>query len=170
MPARRDFLTTMAAGLTASALADRWAMAAGAPSIKSPVNGPIGLQLWSLREYLPKDLSGSLAKVRAMGFTDVEGAGLWKHTAPELRAALDTASLRCTSAHMGLERLRDDLPGAIAEAKTLAAGTIVCPRLAHKDPFPAEDAVKAAGIFNHAGHATRHPGVHSGYHPHRHQI
>ena len=27
MPSRRDFLTTLAAGLTASALADRWAMA-----------------------------------------------------------------------------------------------------------------------------------------------
>ena len=36
-----------------------------------------------------------------MGFTTVEGAGLWKHTLPELKAALDTAGLRCTSAHMG---------------------------------------------------------------------
>jgi hypothetical protein len=111
MSSRREFLTTMAAGLTAAALADRWALAAEGPTIKSPVNGPIGLQLWSLREYLPKDLAGSLAKVRGMGFTTVEGAGLWKHTLPELKAALDTAGLRCTSAHMGLERLRDDLPG-----------------------------------------------------------
>ena len=94
MPSRRDFLTTMAAGLTASALADRWAMGAAAARIKSPVNGPIGLQLWSLREYLPKDLSGSLAKVRAMGFTDVEGAGLWKHTLAELKGALDKAGLQ----------------------------------------------------------------------------
>ena len=33
MPSRRDFLTTMAAGLTVSALADRWAMAAAAARI-----------------------------------------------------------------------------------------------------------------------------------------
>jgi len=170
MPSRREFLTTMAAGLTASALADRWAMAAAAASIKSPVNGSIGLQLWSLREYLPKDLSGSLAKVRAMGFTDVEGAGLWKHTAPELRAALDTAGLRCTSAHMGLERLRDDLPGAIAEAKALGAGTIVCPWIAHKDAFTAEDALKAAEIFNRAGKATRDAGMRFGYHTHGYEM
>ena len=48
--------------------------------IKTVLNGPVGLQMWSLREYLPKDLPGTLAKVRAMGFRDVEGAGLWKHT------------------------------------------------------------------------------------------
>src|SRR5205823_7208670 len=69
MPSRRDFLTTMAVGFGASALAPRWAAAADAATIKSPLNGPIGLQLWSLREYLPKDLPGSLAKVRGMGFT-----------------------------------------------------------------------------------------------------
>ena len=169
MPSRRDFLTTMAAGLTVSALADRWATAYAA-SIKSPVSGPIGLQLWSLREYLPKDLSGSLAKVRAMGFTDVEGAGLWKHTAPELRAALDAASLRCASAHMGLERLRDDLSGAIAEAKTLGAGTIVCPWIAHKDAFTVEDALKAAEVLNRAGKAIQDAGMRFGYHTHGYEM
>jgi sugar phosphate isomerase/epimerase len=170
MPSRRDFLTTMAAGLTASALADGWVMAADAAAIKSPLNGPIGLQLWSLREYLPKDLAGTLAKVRSMGFTTVEGAGLWKHTAPDLRAALDAASLRCTSQHMQLERLRDDLPGAIAEAKTLGAGSIVCPWIAHKDKFTRDDAMKAAEIFNKAGRAAADAGMHFGYHTHGYEM
>src|SRR5262245_43125663 len=100
MPSRREFLATAAAGVGVSALAARGAWAAGAPAIKSPLNGPIGLQLWSLREYLPKDLAGTLGKVRAMGFEVVEAAGLWGHTLPELRAALDAAGLRCTSAHI----------------------------------------------------------------------
>src|ERR1700737_1344208 len=109
MSSRREFLSTVAAGLTASAMKPTWAWAADAPEIKSPLNGPIGLQLWSLREYLPKDLPGTLAEVRAMGFEVVESAGLWKHTLPEFRAALDTAGLRFTSAHIGCDRLRDDL-------------------------------------------------------------
>jgi sugar phosphate isomerase/epimerase len=171
MPSRRDFLTTIAAGLAASALADRWATAAAAAAaMKSPVNGPIGLQLWSLREYLPKDLAGSLAKVRGMGFTDVEGAGLWKHTAAELRAAMDAAGLRCTSQHMQLERLRDDLAGAVAEAKGLGAGTIVCPWIAHKDAFTREDAMKAAEVFNKAGRAAADAGMRFGYHIHGYEM
>ena len=166
MPSRRDFLTTMTAGLTVSTLGARWVKAADAPTIKSPLNGPIGLQLWSLRESLPKDLSGSLAKVRAMGFREVEGAGLWKHTAPELRAALDAAGLRCTSQHMGLDRLRDDLPGALAEARTLGATTIVCPWIPHKEAFTQEDALKAAEVFNRAGKAASDEGLRLGYHTH----
>jgi sugar phosphate isomerase/epimerase len=166
MSSRREFLTTMAAGIGASAIGVRWASAAGERTIKSPLNGPIGVQLWSVREYLPKDLPGTLAKVRAMGFKDVESAGLWGKTAPELRAALDAAGLRCTSAHMGLERLRDDLSGALAEAKVLGATSVVNPWIPHKETFTREDALKAAEVFNRAGKAARDAGMRFGYHTH----
>ena len=39
-------------------MAPHWASAQD--EIKTALNGPVGLQLWSLREYLPKDLRGSL--------------------------------------------------------------------------------------------------------------
>ena len=104
MSSRRDFLTTVAAGLGASAIRPAWARAAQRSEIKSPLKGPIGVQLYSFREYLKSDVPGTLSKVRALGFREVEGAGLWRQTAAGLRAALDTAGLRCTSAHMGFER------------------------------------------------------------------
>src|SRR5438309_11505414 len=115
MHSRREFLTSVAAGLGASVMAPDWLSAQD--EIKTALNGPVGLQLWSLREYLPKDLQGVLAKVRGMGFRDVEGAGLWKHTAADVRAALDAAGLRCQSAHMPFERLRDDFRGASAQVR-----------------------------------------------------
>src|SRR5262245_30908440 len=123
MPTRREFLTTTtAAMLTASSPL----IARSQREIKSPL-GVIGLQLWSLRNYLPKDLPGSLAQIRSMGFRDVEGAGLWGKTAAELRGALDKAGLRCQSAHMGYERLQKDLEGALTEARAVGATWIVCP-------------------------------------------
>lgn len=175
MPSRRDFLTTLASGLGAAGLAAagvaplRAAGAAGGQeAIKTALNAPLGLQLWSLREALPKDLAGTLAKVRAMGFREVEGAGLWKHTVTELRAALDKAGLRCQSAHMGFERLRDDLPGAIAEAKAVGATWIVCPWIAHDDKkgFTREDALKSAEAFNRFGKAAKEAGLQFAYHLH----
>ena len=166
MSSRRDFLTIMTAGLGAGAIGVRRARAADAPEIKSALNGPIGLQLWSLREYLPKDLPGTLARVRGFGFREVEGAGLWHHTVAELRAALDAAGLRCQSAHMGFERLRDDPSGAFAEVKALGASSVVCPWIPHGSAFTGDDAAKAAEAFNRFGKAAGDAGLRFAYHCH----
>jgi sugar phosphate isomerase/epimerase len=165
MHSRRAFLTSLATGLGASVTAPVWAR--GQDEIKTSLNGPLGLQLWSLREYLPKDLRGSLAKVRALGFREVEGAGLWGQSAAEMRAALDGAGLRCQSAHMGFERLRDDLPGALVEAKAVGARWVVCPWIPPKDDaFTRDDALKAAEAFNRFEKAATDAGLRFGYHCH----
>ena len=86
MPTRRDFLGgAMAAGIGSSAAFPPSVFASEKAEIKTALNGPVGLQLWSLREYLPKDLAGTLAKVRAFGFREVEGAGLWGRSLPSSR-------------------------------------------------------------------------------------
>lgn len=164
MQSRREFLTTVAAGIGACAVSPRWA--AAQDEIKTTLNGPVGLQLWSLREYLPKDLTGVLAKVRSMGFREVEGAGLWGHTAAEMRAALDAAGLRCTSAHMGFERLRDDWSGAVSEVKAVGATRIVAPWIPHGESFTRDDALNAAKAFDKFGSAAADAGLRFAYHCH----
>jgi sugar phosphate isomerase/epimerase len=138
--------------------------------IRTALNGPVGLQMWSLREYLPKDLAGTLAKIRAMGFRDVEGAGLWKHSAGELRAALDAAGLRCQSAHMSFERLRDDAPGAFAEAKALGASWVVCPWIPYGKEFTRDLALKTAEVFNRVATAAEGAGLRFAYHCHGYEM
>jgi len=164
---RREFLTLAGAGLGALAIKPFSGVAAAADDTIAALHAPVGLQLWSLRKELPKDLPGTLAKVRAMGFTQVEGAGLWGKKAAELRAALDTAGLTTVSAHMEFERLRDDLPGALAEAKALGSSWVVCPWIPHKgDSFTREDTLKAADTFNTIGKGTASAGLHFSYHCH----
>ena len=167
MWSRREFLATVAAGV---ALPGAPAWLSAQDEIKTALNGPVGLQMWSLREYLPKDLPGTLAKIRAMGFREVEGAGLWKHTAADLRAALDQAGLRCQSAHMSYERLRDDAPGAFAEAKALGATWVVCPWIAHDKEFTRDDALKSAELFNKVGAAAAASGLRFAYHCHGYEM
>mgnify|MGYP003346236864 CR=1 FL=1 len=157
---RREFLATVAgAAASATTLA-----AQAVREIKSPFNGPIGLQMWSLRESLPKDLAGTLAKIRAMGFRDVEGAGLWGTTVEKMRAALDAAGLRCTSAHMQLDRLDKDVAGALTEAKAMGASMVVCPWIQEK--VTRDDIMKAADVFNKAAKAAHDRGMRFGYHCH----
>lgn len=170
-PSRRKFLTSVAAGLAVPAVARAWTTIRVDPrdprlEIKTMLNGPVGLQLWSLREYLPKDLPGTLVKVRAMGFREVEGAGLWKHSAADVRAALDAAGLRCQSAHMNFERLRDDTAGAFAEAKALGAAWVVCPWIPHDGAFTRDHTLKAAEAFNTYGTAAQNAGLRFAYHCH----
>lgn len=166
MGSRREFLTRVAAAAGAAALRPVLALGTDRSEIKTVLNGPVGLQLWSLREYGPKDLPGTLAKVRAMGFREVESAGLWGHTVADFRAALDKAGLRCQSAHMGWERLRDDLSGALAEAKALGASHVMCPWIDHDKVFTRHDALKAAEAFSRYGKAAKDAGLRFGYHCH----
>ena len=168
MWSRREFLSTVAAGVALHAGPRAWM--APQDDITTVLNGPVGVQMWSLREYLPKDLPGTLAKMRAMGFREVEGAGLWKHTVAELKTALDSASLRCQSAHMGFERLRDDPTGAFAEAKALGASWVVCPWIAHDKEFTRDDALKAADVFNKVASAADGAGLRFAYHCHGYEM
>jgi sugar phosphate isomerase/epimerase len=134
--------------------------------IKTALNGPVGLQLWSLREYLPKNLRGTLGRIRALGFREVEGAGLWGASVAELRRALDGAGLRCRSAHMSFERLRDDRSNALAEAKALGAAWVVCPWIPHDKVFTRDVALTAAAAFNGFGAAAEGEGLRFAYHCH----
>jgi len=165
MISRRAFLSIAGAALASTARARTPPSAAGG-TIGGPLEGRLGLQLWSLREYLPKDLGGTLKKVRELGFVDVEGAGLWNHTAADLRAALDAAGLRCQSAHMGFERLRDDLSGALAEARAMGARWIVCPWIPHEKAFKRDTALKTADAFNGFGKAAQPAEMRFAYHCH----
>jgi sugar phosphate isomerase/epimerase len=165
MTSRRRFLTALAAGAGAVHFGVR---SADAQQIEmtTALNGPVGLQLWSLRKYLPNDLPATLGKVRAMGFREVEAAGLYHHTVTEFRMALDTAGLRCQSAHTGFGALRDHAAEAFAEAKALGATGIVCPWIDHGQAFTHDDAMKAAEVFNRVGAAAKREDLSLSYHCH----
>jgi sugar phosphate isomerase/epimerase len=165
MTTRRTFLATLG-GAAALGSLPRLASAERG-EIRAGFKGQVGLQLWSLRDHGPKDVAGTLAKVHGWGFRAVESAGLWGlKSAAELRAALDRAGLKCTSSHMGFERLRDDPKGAFAEASALGASEVACPWIPHGDAFTREDALKAADAFNRFGAAARDNGLRFSYHCH----
>ena len=50
---------------------------------------PVGLQVYSVRDYAAKDLEGTMKKLKEIGYDYVEPAGLYNYTAEEYRAILD---------------------------------------------------------------------------------
>jgi sugar phosphate isomerase/epimerase len=168
MTSRRTFLGAMSAGIGAAALGGRSAFAADAlpPEVKSGLGAPIGLQLWSLRADAPKDLPGTLARLRALGIVHVESAGLYEKGAADLKAAFEKAGLKCSGSHIGYDRWQKDAAGAAQEAKALGARFATVAWVKGEKDFSREDALRAAEVFNAAGKACAAEGVRFCYHCH----
>src|SRR5438046_7336104 len=101
MTGRRDFVRTLGAAALGYAVPPR----APRPDPRAPFRtlGRIGLELYSVRDAMHKDPEGTLAAVRAMGYTDVEllwSFGNFGRTTAQVRAALDREGLRAPSAHV----------------------------------------------------------------------
>jgi sugar phosphate isomerase/epimerase len=129
--------------------------------------GPLGVQLYSFRNDFPTDVPGTLARVHALGFREVELAGTYGLSAEAFRHLLDSAGLRATSMHAGYERLRDSLPAVLAEAKTLGAQYVGTAWIPHPDgPITVAIARKAAADFDRMGKGARAEGVQFFYHVH----
>jgi sugar phosphate isomerase/epimerase len=71
---------------------------------------------------------------------------------------------------MQFDRLRDDMPGAFAEAKALGATWVVCPWITHDKEFTREDALRSAELFNKVGAAAEAAGLRFGYHCHGYEM
>src|SRR6185437_1641834 len=92
---RRNFLKSGGAALIGSVtlLSNRNLLAA------THLDLPLGIQLYSVRDLLPKDYEGTLQQIASLGYREVEAAGFYQHTAPEVKAALRNTGLRCVSSH-----------------------------------------------------------------------
>jgi sugar phosphate isomerase/epimerase len=161
---RRTFLKTTAA------VAAVVSAGAGRLSAK-PLGLPIGVQLYSVRELLPKDFDGTLAKLRAAGYTDVEAAGYYDRTAAEFRKSMDKAGLRCTSTHHTLELLLAHGEELIQYGHELGLEYIICPWPRRRDPaqtgaLTLDDWRWVAGELNRIGEKVKAAGMVFGYHNH----
>ena len=71
-----------------------------------------GIQLYSVRDAMKEDVRGTLKKIADMGYTSVEFAGFFGHSAEEIRGMLEETGLRISGTHSSFEDLR---PSKIAE-------------------------------------------------------
>jgi sugar phosphate isomerase/epimerase len=142
------------------------APAAKAVQMFAGFGGLLGLQLYSLRHQMEKDVPGTLAMVREWGFSEVETAGYYGRTAAAFAEELKRENLTARSMHAGYDQLRDDLKQAVADAKALGATYVTTAWISHKAPFTREDAERAAAHFTEWGGALKNEGLGFMYHLH----
>jgi sugar phosphate isomerase/epimerase len=172
---RRSFLKAASASAVGAALWNRVPLL-----MANPLGLPLGLQLYSVREILPKDYEGTLLQLAALGYREVEAAGFFGRSPNQVKQAMDHAGLHCVSAHYPLKDLLPKLDETIQFGKDLGLEYIVCAAPMLKDPSRAEDPSSRAAResmtlddwrwnadqFNRIGERVHSAGMRFAYHNH----
>ncbi|GAB2603607.1 sugar phosphate isomerase/epimerase family protein [Spirosoma areae] len=128
---------------------------------------PVGLQLYSFRHQFAKDMPGTMAKVKQMGFREVELAGTYGLSLEDFRKLLKENDIKPVSTAASFEDLDINVPKVIAEAKALGVKYVVCTWIPHTgDAFTLQDADRAVDVFNTAGLLLAENGITFCYHNH----
>jgi sugar phosphate isomerase/epimerase len=137
-----------------------------ASAIAGSFKGPVGLQLYSLRDQFAKDVPGTLDEVKGFGIKYAELAGTYNLKPEEFKAQLEQRGIKPISGHFGYERYRDDAEGAAKEAKALGLQYAGCAWIPHNGAFDEKTCREAAAVFNHAGEVLAKQGIKFFYHTH----
>ena len=158
---RREVLA--AVGLLA--LSCKTGLAADAEAAKKRPKG-IAIQLYTVREPAKKDLDGTLKKLHAMGWENVQWSGMPDLPADKIRAALDAAQLKAISAHVKVEPFEKDFEANLHFWKTvgvdhLAVGTMMNDCRANLEAW-----LRGAKRLAALGAKLRAEGIRFAYHNH----
>ncbi len=141
------------------------AAAAARDTVMRATEQPIGLQLYTVRDLMERDVEQTLASVAEIGYEEVEFAGYFGREPRALRDTLDRLRLSAPATHVPVEMMRDKLDEVLATSQVLGHRWIVVPWLAEQDRTLASYR-RLAGEFNQWGQACSERGMRFAYHNH----
>jgi sugar phosphate isomerase/epimerase len=127
----------------------------------------LSVQLYTVRDALAADYSGTLAKLAGFGYTQVEPFQFIKF-ADELRAGLAANGLSAPTAHVGL--LSGDQDAIFALAVELGIATVIDPFVDPARWQAADDIAQIATALNAAAEKAAEHGLRVGYHNHHFEL
>lgn len=173
MTSRRSFLQQSVILAGGTILAPSCMASAAHSSAKKPC----GIQLYTLRDFVGKDLKGTLDKIAAAGYTDVETFGwapgntFFGKTPAEFSALIKNAGLKTTSGHYLPENFlfkkgsADEWKQIAEAAATLGQEYTTVPWI--PDQFRTPEIYKAmAEKLNEAAEISKKAGIKVAYHNH----
>jgi len=149
----------------------------------NPLDLPIGLQLWTVREELQKNFNATLHKIAEIGYREVELFQLPVSNPHYRRKNFEDAGLACVSGHFYLDEFKNQRTIDAAKDLGLTYMIVVFPRLRSlstrevskmkfEDLVPLYDKITLddykwnADEFNRLGEKLHRSGLQLGYHNH----
>src|SRR5262245_51581136 len=130
-----SFLLSRAVSLLSLFCFSRSLSVASSVGTGSSFKGPVGLQLYSLREQFKKDVPGTLDEVKKWGIKYVELAGTYDLPPEKFKQELAARGIEPVSGHFGYEKYRDDAESVAREAKALGLQYAGCAWIPHQGDF-----------------------------------
>jgi len=128
--------------------------------------GNIGLQLWSVKEEIEKDLLRALEKVAEIGYKGVQFAGFFNQSSKNVKEKMDELGIHCTGAHVSYDLLRNELDQTMKYHEELGNDTIILPWVPEELRSKAEDYERLAEFLDKTGEILYTRGFTLGYHNH----
>jgi sugar phosphate isomerase/epimerase len=160
---RRLFVNRLALAAAGLSLNNRNARARTAAGRKL---SRVGMQLYTVRRELEKDFEGTLTKVAALGYREVEFAGYFGHKPAEVKTLLGRLKLDAPAAHVQRSELRGDLRPSIDAAQTIGHKYLLLAWTPPEERNGLEQYRRLADLCNEAGARTKREGIQFAYHNH----
>lgn len=171
---RRNFLLKGGLAIAGAALLPDHLLAA---AVRKQV---LGIQLYSVRDDMKKDPSGTLKQIAAMGYKNVEHAGYSKrkfygYSAKEFKKLLDDLGLLMPSGHtvMGKQHwdaakndFTDEWKYTVEDAAIVGQHYVISPWLDESLRKNYDDFKAYMDVFNKSGALCKKSGMKFGYHNH----
>ncbi len=171
---RRNFLKTGSLSVAALAIGSQKLFAAQAPDIY------LGIQLYSVREDMDKDPSGTLKKLSDMGYRYVEHANyenrkFYGYTPTEFKKLLAGYNIEMPSGHVVMtptdynfvkKDFSDNWKQTVEDAATAGQLFLVSPWLDESLRRNMKDFLSYMNVFNQSGALCKKSGMKFGYHNH----
>lgn len=126
----------------------------------------IGIQLYTVRRDMQRDLPGTIARLAQIGYGEVEFAGYFGRSSAEIRALLDANKLTSPSTHLGFELIAKGWDQALDDAAEKGHQYVTIPWLPTEARRSADGWKRVAETFNSAAARARARGLSFAYHNH----
>src|SRR5258708_15927168 len=114
----------------------------------------IGVELYTVRAVRKTDVPGTLAKVAAIGYKEVELAGYFDYAPKDLRAILDKNGLTAPACHVSYAVVQNKWPETIEAGRILGHKYIVCPWIDDSQRQSPDGYKQAVDLFTKAVEAS----------------
>lgn len=161
---RREVLRLLAAGVAGSTLLPHIAAAVPEPAPRRIRN--IGLQLYTVRSALGKDLEGTLDAIAKVGITELEFAGTYNKDAAWWAAALKKRGLKAPGTHEGLPATDDGWDPIFQRATQMGHELVIVPSVNTQYRGSRANVQRLCERLNIAAEKAQSYGLMFGYHNH----